>query len=121
MQCFPIGSTQLCIRKMFHSLLTTSAILVLCNVVPEAPNNISQEKIQAIQGMSFEQHLGTLFTYVYIRSFTSKNKQKQVISSSTFFPATGQTFSRTLSKKVKLSVSRGVFSAVIARPMSKCL
>ena len=51
-------------------MLMAYAILVLCNVVPEAPSNISQEKIQAIQGISFEQHLVTLFTYVYIRSFT---------------------------------------------------
>ena len=72
MQCCPRGSRQLCIRKMFHSMLTAYAILVLCHVIPEAPSNISQEKIQAIQGMSFEQHLVTLFTYVYIRSFTSK-------------------------------------------------
>ena len=53
-------------------MLTAYAILVLCNVVSEAPSNISLKKIQAIQGISFEQHLGTLFTYVYIWSFTSK-------------------------------------------------
>ena len=76
MQCFPRGSRQLCVRKMFHSMLTAYAILVLCNVVPEAPRNISQEKIQAIQGMSFEQPLVTLFTYVYIRSFKSKKNIK---------------------------------------------
>ena len=71
MQCCPRGSRQLCIGKTFHSMLTDCAILVLCNVFPEAPSNISQEKNQAIQGMSFEQHLVTLVTYVYIRSFTS--------------------------------------------------
>ena len=76
MQCCPRGSRQLCISKMFHSMLTAYAILVLCNVVPEAPRNISQEKIQAIQGMSFEQPLVTLFTYVYIRSFKSKKNIK---------------------------------------------
>ena len=48
------------------------AILVLCNVAPEAPSNIAQKKIQVIQAMLFEQHLVTLFTDVYIRSFTSK-------------------------------------------------
>ena len=78
----------------------------LCNVAPETPSNISQESIQIIQGMSFEQHLVTLFTYVNIRSFTSKIYT--VISSSTFYPATGQTFSRTLSKKVKLSASHAM-------------
>ena len=35
-------------------MLTAYPILVLCNVVPEAPRNISQGKILAIQGMSFE-------------------------------------------------------------------
>ena len=39
---------------MFHSMLTAYAILVLCNIVSEAPSNISQEKIQAMQGVSFE-------------------------------------------------------------------
>ena len=53
-------------------MLMAYAILVLCNVVPEAPSNIAHEKIQVIQAMLFEQHLVTLFTDVYIRSFTSK-------------------------------------------------
>ena len=53
-------------------MLAAYAILVLCNVVPEAPSNIAQEKNQAIQTMSFEQDLVTLFTEVYIRSFMSK-------------------------------------------------
>ena len=57
MQCCPRGSRQLCIKKIFRSMLGAYAILVLCNVVPEAPSNIAQEKIQAIQAMSFEQHL----------------------------------------------------------------
>ena len=35
-------------------MLAAYAILVLCNVVPEAPNNIAQDKTQAIQAMSFE-------------------------------------------------------------------
>ena len=95
MQCCPRGSRQLCIKKMFHSMLTAYEILVLCNVVPEAPSNISQEKNQAIQGMLFKQHLVMFFIYVYIRSFMSK--KYKVISSSTFYPATGQTFSRALS------------------------
>ena len=86
-------------------MLTAYAILVLCDVVPEALSNILQEKIQAIQGMSFE-HL--VFTYVYIRSLTSKKIYK-VISSSTFYPATGQIFSRTLSKKVS--------QAMLPKPM----
>ena len=38
----------------------------ICNVLPQAPSNISQEKNHAIQGMLFQQHLVTLFTYVYI-------------------------------------------------------
>ena len=40
-------------------MLAAYVILVLCNVVPEAPSNIAQEKIQA---MLFEQHLLILFT-----------------------------------------------------------
>ena len=43
-------------------MLAAHAILVLCNVVPEAPSNIAQEKNQAIQTMLFEQDLVTLFT-----------------------------------------------------------
>ena len=57
-------------------MLAAYAIFVLWNVVPEAPSNIAQEKIQAIQAMSFKQQLVTVFTYVYIRSFTSKKKIK---------------------------------------------
>ena len=107
MQCCPRGSRQLCIRKMSHSMLTAYAILVLCIVVPQAPSNISQEKNHAIQGMLFEQHLVTLFTYVYISGPSSQKKYK-VISNSRFYPATGQTFSRTLSKKLKLSASHAI-------------
>ena len=39
---------------MFHSILVDYAILVLCNILPEAPSNTAQEKNQAIQAMSFE-------------------------------------------------------------------
>ena len=76
MQCCPRGSRQLCIRKMFHSILVAYAILVVCNVVPEAPSNIAQKKIQTVQAMLFEQHLVTVFIYVYIRSFTSRKNIK---------------------------------------------
>ena len=61
-------------------MLPTYAILVLCNVVPEAPSNIAQEKIQAIQAMSFEQHLVTLFTYVYISGPSRQKKYKDMLS-----------------------------------------
>ena len=60
---------------MFYSMLVAYAILILCNVVTEALSNIAQEKIQhytAMQAMSSEQHLVTLFAYVYITSFKSK-------------------------------------------------
>ena len=57
-------------------MLAVYAIFALWNVVPEAPSNIAQEKIQAIQAMSFKQQLVAVFTYVYIRSFTSKIKIK---------------------------------------------
>ena len=76
MHCCPRGLRQLCIRKMFRSMLAACAILVLCNVVAEAPSNIAQENIQAIQAMSFEQNLVTFFTYLCIRSFTSKKNIK---------------------------------------------
>ena len=80
MQCCLRGFRQLCIRKIFRSVLPTYAILVLCNVVPEAPSNIAQEKIQAIQAMSFEQHLVTLFTYVYISGPSRQKKYKDMLS-----------------------------------------
>ena len=44
-----------------------------------APSIIAREKLQAIQAISFEQHMVTLFTYVYIRSFLSK-KYKVMLS-----------------------------------------
>ena len=53
-------------------MLVAYAVLVLRSVVPQAPSNIAQEKIQAMLAMSSEQHLLTLFIYVYIRSFTSE-------------------------------------------------
>ena len=53
-------------------MLVAYAVLVLCNVAPEAPSNIEQEKIQA---MSFQQHLITVFTYVYTRYFMSGKKK----------------------------------------------
>ena len=59
-------------------MLAAYAILVLCNVLHEAASNIAQE-IQAIQATSFEQHLVTVFTYVYISSVTSK-KHKVMLS-----------------------------------------
>ena len=67
-------------NSMFHSLLAAYAILVVWNDFPEAPSNIiMKEKIQVIQAMSSEQHLVTLFAYVYIKSFTSK-KHKVILS-----------------------------------------
>ena len=53
---------------MFHS------VLAVWNDFPEAPSNIMKEKVQVIQAMSSEQHLFTLFAYVYIKSFTSKKQ-----------------------------------------------
>ena len=72
MECFPRSCGPLCIRNMFHSLLVAYSILVICNVILEAPSNIAQEKIQAIQESPFKQHWDTVFIYVYISSFTSK-------------------------------------------------
>ena len=61
-----------------HKEIVPFSVNGLCNLGPmqccRAPTNIPQEKIQAIQGMSFEQHL--VFTYVYIRSLTSKKYVK---------------------------------------------
>ena len=53
MQCCPRCSRQHCIRKILRNVVL---ILLgqhctgktLCNVVPEAPNNIAQEKIEAM-------------------------------------------------------------------------
>ena len=39
---------------------------------PEAQNNIAQKKLQEIQAMFWEQHLVTVYKYLYIRYFTSK-------------------------------------------------
>ena len=86
---------------MFQSMLVAYAILVLCNVAPEAPSNIEQEKIQA---MLFEQHLITVFTYVYTRYFMLGKKktlyflyyENQLKLTLRFYPATGQTFYQTL-------------------------
>ena len=50
---------------------------------------------------------------VYIRSFTSK--KYKVITAVRVIPAAGQTFSRTLSKKVKLSASHA--NAMLLKPM----
>ena len=62
-------------KKNFRSMLGAYAILVLCNVVPEAPSNIAQEKIQAIQAMSFEQHLfgHSLYICIYQVLHVKKN------------------------------------------------
>ena len=59
--------------------VSSYAILVVWNDFPEAPSNIMKEKVQVIQAMSSEQHLVTLFAYVYIKSFTSK-KHKVILS-----------------------------------------
>ena len=67
-------------------MLAAYAILVLCNVLHEAASNIAQE-IQAIQATSFEQHLVTVFTYVYISSVTSK-KHKVMLSLLSKYPET---------------------------------
>ena len=40
-QCYSRGSRQFFIRKMFHSMLTTYAILVLCNFVPSSKQNFT--------------------------------------------------------------------------------
>ena len=114
MQCSPRGSRQLCIRKIFHSMLTAYTILVLCNVVPKDPSNISHEKNQAIQGIRLNS-ICSRFLRMYVSDPTRQTKYK-FIRSSTFYPATGQTFSRTLSKKVKLSASQ----AMLPKPMQSC-
>ena len=128
MQCCRRGLRQLCIWKMFRSMLAAYAILVLCNnVVPEAPSNIAPEKIQAIQAMSFEQRLVTLFTYVYIRSFTSKKNIAKVMLSLLWKSAEtkAETAARYSTqqpvkslvgrylKKVKLSVSHAMLPMVV--------
>ena len=114
MQYSPRGSRQLCIWKIFHSMLTACAVLVLCNVVPEDPSNIWHEKIQAIQGIRLNS-IWSRFLQMYISGPSRQTKYK-VIRSSTSYPATGQTFSRTLPKKVKLSASH----AMLLKPMQSC-
>ena len=79
MQCCPRCSRQHCIRKI---LCNVALILLgqhyigktLCNVSPEAPNDIAQEKIQAI---SSEQYLVTLFClHIYVSGPSSQKKYK---------------------------------------------
>ena len=103
MQCCPRGFRQHCKRKkniprttlhrpkpcaMLSERLCNVVLILLghlctgktlCNVVPEGPDNIAQEKIQV---MLSEQHLVTAFTYIctYNRSFTPKK-----IESNPFF------------------------------------
>ena len=66
-------------KNVPFSMLAAYVILVLYNVVPRRQGTLQREKIQAIQAMSFEQHLVTLIIYEYIRSFTSK-KYKVMLS-----------------------------------------
>ena len=54
-------------------MLTAYAILVLCDVVPEASSYISQENPEAIQGMLLEEQLVTLCICVYQVFHVEKN------------------------------------------------
>ena len=90
------------------------AILIVCNVVPEAPSSISHEKIQAIQKIRLNS-IWSRSLHMYISGPSRQTKYK-VIRSTTLYPATGQTFSRTLSKKIKLSASH----AMLRKPMQSC-
>ena len=120
MQCYLRGSRQLSLRKMFQSMLVAYAILVLCNVAPEAPSNIEQEKIQA---MSFQQHLITVFTYVYTRYFMSGKKKHYAFFTMKISWKKRWNFTQQLvklfirhSKKLKLLVSH----AMLLKPMQSC-
>ena len=55
--------------------------------------------------------------YIYIYQVFHVKKICKVISSSIFYPAIGQTFSQTLSKKVSLSLSH----AMLLKPMQSWL
>ena len=114
MQCSPRGSRQLFIRKIIHLMLMAYAILIVCNVVPEAPSSISHEKIQAIQKIRLNS-IWSRSLHMYISGPSRQTKYK-VIRSTTLYPASGQTFSRTLSKKIKLSASH----AMLRKPMQSC-
>ena len=96
-QCFlntPGTTFQCCLGRWAPGNITQEKILcnvvlillgqhctgkTLSSVVPEAPDNIAQEKIQA---MLSEQHLVTpfiyiyIYIYIYIRSFMSHKKKK---------------------------------------------
>ena len=78
-------------------MLAAYAILVLYSVLHEAPSNIAQE-IQAIQATSFEQHLVTVFTYVYISSVTLK-KHKVTLSLLWKYPETNNEIAARYSTK----------------------
>ena len=75
MQCCPRGSRHL--QTTLHKKNVPFSVSGLWNLgpmqcCPKGFKQHCQEKIQDIQAMSSEQHLVTLFTYVYVRSFTSK-------------------------------------------------
>ena len=113
MQCCPRCSRQLCIMKMFHAMLTAYAILVLCNAV-------LQQRLQAIfHRKKIRQFRECRLNNIWSRSLhmyisgPSRQQKCKVISSSTLYPSIGQTFSRTLSKKLKLSASH----AMLPKPM----
>ena len=55
-------------------MLAVYAIFALWNVVPEAPSNIAQEKIQAIQAMSFNNNW-SLSLHMYI---SGPSRQKKI-------------------------------------------
>ena len=93
MQCCPRGSRHL--QTTLHKKNVPFNVSGLWNLgpmqcCPKGFKQHCQEKIQDIQAMSSEQHLATLFTYVYVRSFTSKK-----IKSYAFFTITAETKAET--------------------------
>ena len=83
----------------------------LCNVVPEAGNNIAQEKISRQCSLN---NIWSLCLHNICQALHVKKKKKKVVNQLRlksqfdilpFYQATSQISSRTLSKQVKLSVS----------------
>ena len=143
MQCCLRGSTQLCIRKnhvqcclntlgitlhrsklyaMLSEWLQTTTYAMHCCPMQccsrGSKQHISQEKIQAIQVMLFDQHLVTLFTYVVIYHVLHvkkkiklcflyyENRLKLMLKQQLgILPSN---FCQTLSKKVKLPASHAM-------------
>ena len=109
----PESSRQLCIRKMFDSMLT---------LMQSWPYAMLCQRLQAtFHRKKFRQFSECRLNNIWSRSLhmsgsgPSRQKRYKVIINSTFYPATSQTFSQTLSKKVYIYVYICIYICVTVR------